>query len=208
MGGSSDPDEQRIIGYGFRNPFRMIVKPGTNDVWVADVGWNTWEEIDRIPDITVARNFGWPCFEGTGSPGYTGLNICPTQDQTTAAYFKYNHGDSVVPGDGCTVGSSAIAGMAFYAGASNYPSNYTNALFFSDYTRRCMWVMFPGTGGDPDPANVAAFASNANGPVDLQIGPDGNLYYSDYRQRPDHPRSSTAWPRSPSRPARRPETPR
>jgi uncharacterized repeat protein (TIGR01451 family) len=158
----------------------MMIKPGTNDVWVADVGWNTWEEINRIPDITVARNYGWPCFEGPGEPGYTGLNICPTQDQTTAAYFQYNHGDSVVPGDGCAVGSSAIAGMAFYAGASNYPSNYTNALFFSDYTRRCMWVMFPGAGGDPDPTNVAAFAANAAGPVDLQIGPDGNIYYADY----------------------------
>ena len=180
MGGSSDLNEQRIIGYGFRNPFRMIVKPGTNDVWVADVGWSTWEEINRIPDITVARNYGWPCFEGPASPGYTGLNICPTQDLTTAPYFEYNHGDSVVPGDGCSVGSSAIAGMAFYQGASNYPSNYTNALFFSDYTRRCMWVMFPGAGGDPDPTNVVAFAANAAGPVDLQMGPDGNLYYSDY----------------------------
>src|SRR6266496_5706983 len=56
--GSSDPNERRIIGYGFRNPFRMIVKPGTNDVWVADVGSGTWEEIDRIPDITSARNYG------------------------------------------------------------------------------------------------------------------------------------------------------
>ena len=37
---SGDANERRIIGYGFRNPFRMIVKPGTNDVWIADVGWN------------------------------------------------------------------------------------------------------------------------------------------------------------------------
>jgi uncharacterized repeat protein (TIGR01451 family) len=179
LGGSSDPDEQRIIGYGFRNPFRMIVKPGTNDVWIADVGASSYEEIDRIPDITTARNYGWPCFEGpTGY--FTGLNICPPQGETIQPYFTYNHGSSVVPGDGCSIGSSAIAGMAFYGGASNYPSDYTNALFFSDYTRHCMWVMFPGANGDPDPANIAAFAANANGPVDLQIGPDGNLYYVDF----------------------------
>ncbi|HEY2512387.1 MAG TPA: PQQ-dependent sugar dehydrogenase, partial [Polyangiaceae bacterium] len=179
MGGSGDPDEQRIIGFGFRNPFRMIVKPGTNDVWVADVGWNTWEEINRVPDHSVARNFGWPCFEGN-STQYTGLNICPTQAQTTAPYFLYNHGAQVTAGDGCPTGSSSVAGMAFYGGASNYPSSYNNALFFSDYSRHCVWVMLPGTGGDPNPANVIPFASGAQGPVDLQIGPDGNVYYSDF----------------------------
>jgi uncharacterized repeat protein (TIGR01451 family) len=179
MGGSSDPNEQRIIGYGLRNPFRMMIKPGTNDVWIADVGWNAWEEINHIPDITTARNFGWPCFEGDFSQ-YTGHNICPTQAQTTAPFFSYEHGVSVVPNDGCVTGSSAIAGMAFYAGASNYPSNYNNALFFSDYSRDCMWVMFPGGNGDPDPTTRIAFASNAAGPVDLQIGPDGNVYYADF----------------------------
>ena len=179
LGGSSDLDEQRIIGYGFRNPFRMIVKPGTNDVWVADVGAGSYEEVDRIPDLTTARNYGWPCFEGP--TGYiTGLNICPLQSLTTGPFFTYNHSASVVAGDGCPTGSSSIAGMAFYQGASNYPSNYTNALFFSDYSRHCMWVMFPGAGGDPDPSLRAAFASQASGPVDLQIGPDGDLYYVDF----------------------------
>ena len=177
--GSVDANERRIIGFGLRNPFRTIVKPGTNDVWIADVGWGTWEEINRIPDLTSARNFGWPCFEGN-APQYTGLNICPAQAQTTAPVYTYNHGASVVSGDGCATGSSSVAGMAFYGGASNYPSNYTGALFFSDYSRKCVWVMFPGGGGDPDPNNRAAFAANANGPVDLQIGPDGDLYYVDF----------------------------
>ncbi|MFY9549893.1 MAG: PQQ-dependent sugar dehydrogenase, partial [Thermoanaerobaculia bacterium] len=177
--GSSDPNEQRIIGYGFRNPFRMIVKPGTNDVWIADVGWSAWEEIDRIPDLTSARNFGWPCFEGPGTR-YTGLNICPTQDQTTGAVFQYNHSSVAVPGDGCPAGGSAIAGMAFYLGGSNYPATYDGAFFLSDFTRNCVWVMFAGAGGDPDPATIAPFASSAQGPVDMQVGPDGNVYYVDF----------------------------
>ncbi|MCP6769902.1 hypothetical protein NL529_34150, partial [Klebsiella pneumoniae] len=42
------------------------------------------------------------------------------------------------------------------------------------------WVMFPDGGGNPNPAATAAFASNAAGPVDLRIGPDGNLYYVDF----------------------------
>src|SRR5262249_41314610 len=106
--------------------------------------------------------------------------ICPTQAQTIAPYFTYNHSSTVVAGDGCTTGSSSISGMAFYGGASNYPATYNNALFFADYSRKCVWVMLPGTGGDPNPANILPFASGAQGPVDLQIGPDGNVYYPDF----------------------------
>ncbi len=176
---SGDVNEQRIIGFGFRNPFRMIVRPGTNEVWIADVGWNTWEELNKIPDLTVARNYGWPCYEGNFAQ-YTGLNICPPQAQTVLPVLTYNHSVPVVPGDGCTTGSSSVAGMAFYQGGSNYPSNYPNALFFSDYSRKCLWVMFPDGSGNPNPASVAAFANTAAGPVDLRIGPDGNLYYVDF----------------------------
>ena len=43
-----------------------------------------------------------------------------------------------------------------------------------------MWVIFAGTGGDPDPSTTAAFASTAQGPVDIQLGPDGNFYYVDF----------------------------
>ncbi len=177
--GSGDVNEQRIIAYGLRNPFRTIVRPGTNEVWIADVGWGTWEEINRIPDISVARNFGWPCFEGSGAQ-YTGLNICPAQGLTTAPFLAYNHGAQVVANDGCPTGSSSVAGLAFYTGGSNYPASYQGALLFSDYSRKCMWVMFAGTGGDPDPATTAAFASTAQGPVDVRLGPDGNFYYVDF----------------------------
>ncbi len=180
LASSSDLNERRIVGYGLRNPFRMIVKPGTSDVWIADVGWSTWEEINRLPDVSTVRNFGWPCYEGNATQ-YTGLTICPsTIGQTTTPFYTYNHSASVVAGDGCTTGSSSVAGMAFYQGGSNYPASYDGALFFSDYSRKCLWVMFPGGSGDPDPANRAAFAATAQGPVDLQIGPDGNLYYADF----------------------------
>lgn len=47
---SSDLNARRIVGYGMRNPFRFAIRPGTNDLWIGDVGWSTWEEIERIPD--------------------------------------------------------------------------------------------------------------------------------------------------------------
>jgi uncharacterized repeat protein (TIGR01451 family) len=189
---STDANARRIIGYGFRNPFRFTIKPGTNDVWIADVGWNTWEEIDRVPDLTSARDFGWPCYEGAGhQSAYDSahLNICENlyaAGTATAPFFAYNHGDHVVANDGCPTGGSAVAGLAFYTGTGNYPPGYAGALFFSDYTRQCVWVMLPGVGGDPDPTNIIPFASSVGsgadgaGAVDVQLGPDGNVYYVDY----------------------------
>ncbi len=41
--------------------------------------------------------------------------------------------------------------------------------------------MFPGTNGDPDPSTLSAFSSaTGGGPVDLEVGPDGNVYYADF----------------------------
>jgi glucose/arabinose dehydrogenase len=58
---TGDDNARRIVAEGLRNPFRFTMKPGTNEVWVGDVGWNTWEEINRIPDPKAGlTNFGWP----------------------------------------------------------------------------------------------------------------------------------------------------
>ncbi|MGH2925424.1 MAG: PKD domain-containing protein, partial [Solirubrobacterales bacterium] len=53
------------------------------------------------------------------------------------------------------------------------------ALFFADYSRKCIWVMQRGGSSTPSPTHVKTFVAGAAHPVDLQIGPDGNLYYAD-----------------------------
>jgi hypothetical protein len=65
--------------------------------------------------------------------------------------------------------------MAF--GGSSFTAPYTRALFFSDFARNCIWAMLPGANGLPDPARVVSIVSGAAGPVDLERGPGGDLYY-------------------------------
>ena len=48
LSGHSDANARRMLAYGMRNPFRMAIRPGTNDVFMADVGGGWWEEIDRV----------------------------------------------------------------------------------------------------------------------------------------------------------------
>jgi PKD repeat protein len=90
----------------------------------------------------------------------------------------------VVTYTGCASGGSSITGMAFYQGGS-YPAKYDGALFFADHTRDEIWAMLPGSNGLPDPSRVESFVgvdstgAAAGHPVDLKIGPGGDLFYVD-----------------------------
>jgi glucose/arabinose dehydrogenase len=181
----ADQNARRIIAYGLRNPFRFDVRPGTQQIWVGDVGWDTWEEIDRIADIDdgIAENFGWPCYEGVGrQPAYDAvdLNSCESLYGTgqTGPYYTYNHNAKVVPSDSCSAGTSSVSGVAFENG-SNYPSDYDGALFFADASRGCVWAMKRGAGIDPSPSQLSEFVGGAGTPVQVLTGPGGDVFYVD-----------------------------
>jgi uncharacterized repeat protein (TIGR01451 family) len=195
----TDLNARRIVAYGLRNPFRFAIRPGTNDVYVGDVGYDAFDEIDRIPAPgSPMENFGWPCYEGghdaSGTPnsqrqaGFDAgnLNICENlyaqgDGAVNAPYFSYSPYE-VIAGESCPNGASTIAGLAFepQSGVS-YPSAYRGNLFFGDYSRGCIWTMRPGTNGLPDPSTRATFADGAANPVDMEIGPGGDILYVDYR---------------------------
>ena len=78
-----------------------------------------------------------------------------------------------MPGDQASIGTPL-----FYTGGK-YPAHYDNALFFSDYARQCLFVMPPGANGLPNAGAVEEFSTQVGGIVDLEIGPDGDLYYLD-----------------------------
>ncbi|HET6728638.1 MAG TPA: PQQ-dependent sugar dehydrogenase, partial [Jiangellaceae bacterium] len=187
--GSSDPNARRIVAYGLRNPFRIGVRPGTGEVWVGDVGWNTWEDIHRIQNPTAAvLNLGWPCYEGAGrQSGYDSANLSICENLYAAGtgavqnpLFAWNHGAQVVPGESCPTGSSSAAGIAFVPSSSTYPTDYRGALMFADYSRDCIWAMLPGADGVPSPSNLRTFSAGAANPVHLQFGPGGDLFYVDF----------------------------
>jgi glucose/arabinose dehydrogenase len=190
MAASADANARRIIAYGLRNPFRFTVRPGTSELWVGDVGWNEWEEINWIPSPTdaVVENFGWPCYEGNNAQsGYqsANLNICTglygQSGAHTRPYHAYHHNAKVVADDACQPGSSSIAGLAFeFNSGSSFPAEYDDALFFADYSRDCIWVMKKGADGRPAPGQIRPFVQPAANPVNLEMGPDGNLYYPDF----------------------------
>ncbi|MDF5758238.1 LamG-like jellyroll fold domain-containing protein [Spongiactinospora sp. TRM90649] len=184
--GSADANVARIVANGMRNPFRITNRPGTDEIWYGEVGWSTYEEIGRVVNPTGSvQNFGWPCYEGPNRQGgYDNLNLTLCENlyaqgagAHAAPYFAWNHNARVVPGEPCPSGGSSASGVAFYEGG-DYPDTYDGALFFSDYSRGCVWVMPRGANGLPATGSVATFDS-ATPVVELETGPEGDLFAVD-----------------------------
>lgn len=139
--GSPDERARRILAYGFRNPFRFTIRPGTDEVYVGDVGQNEWEELDRLtsPPAGGVLNFGWPCFEGGNggsltSPDWVAFaNAVPSEappcktlyenpNLVTAPIWAYGHKNGnpapaglLFSGDQCDASpGAAFSGLAFY----------------------------------------------------------------------------------------------
>ncbi len=136
------------------------------------------------PDRPTIDNFGWPCKENTAPTATTSASPSASASSTASCRPRTRTtptgtAQAIISGDGCPTNSgSSTSGVAFYEGG-NYPAEYDGALFFADYSRRCIWVMFPGADGVPDPSTRTLFRQSSAFPVELEIGPNGDLYYVD-----------------------------
>src|SRR5262249_43782650 len=124
--------------------------PGTGRMFINDVGFNTWEEIN---DGAPGANYGWPATEGDFNQA--------SFPNFTRPFYAYNH----------SVGQ-AISGGAFYNPATNqFPADYAADYFFAGYGGG--WIKRIDTATKA----VTDFASAIPNPVDLKVGSDGSLYY-------------------------------
>ncbi len=193
-------NRSRAWMYGFRNPFRIALNPGSERIYVGDVGTSYYEEINE----GKGANFGWPCYEGgfleryqqegaaTSSIPQVGYKAAPrTVDFCNALYsqgqgavrkslFTYRH-----PYDenGKDLGAS-VTGLAFYTGTS-YPQRHRGALFFADYAQRFIRYLTFDSAGTATSHSFATEVGSNLGAVELLIGPDENLYavYIDLKTR-------------------------
>jgi glucose/arabinose dehydrogenase len=188
LASSADANARRIVAFGLRNPFRFTIDPATHEVYVGNVGWNDFEEIDRFnPAAEDPYNSGWPCYEGPERQlNYESahLSLCESlyADPSAASFpfFSYRHRQGLTAGDPCLdFRGSAVSGFAFYD-EGPFPSSYRGAMFFADSVRGCIYAMFPGSDGRPDPSTVTTFMSHSDpySGTDLEVGPDGDLYYA------------------------------
>jgi glucose/arabinose dehydrogenase len=64
------------VAYGLRNPWRFSLDAATGALYIGDVGFHLWEEVNVLPDPTVGLyNFGWSACEGDRA--FTDLDADP-----------------------------------------------------------------------------------------------------------------------------------
>jgi glucose/arabinose dehydrogenase len=119
-----------IWALGLRNPWRYSFDATTNDLWIADVGQNTWEEVNFVAAGSAGGlNFGWPLMEGLH---------CFQQAECDATgllppVIEYDHS-----------GNCSITGGHVYRGS--IPA-LQGVYFYADYCSMRIWAATPAGDG-------------------------------------------------------------
>jgi glucose/arabinose dehydrogenase len=163
--GSTDGTRTEIYAYGLRNPFRISHRAKNHQFYLADVGQDTWEEVDLL---TPGANYGWPYREGKCAIYEREPNCTPNPGQYTDPLLVYVHPN----------GSGAgITAMAFYEGTI-WPAQYRDRLFFADFNSA--WI---GTFNLNTPEQgFTKFATDMTALVDMEATAEGIYGVSIYDQ--------------------------
>lgn len=163
-----------IIHIGLRHPWKWAFDPVTWDMWIADVGAESREEIDHVPAGVYGRNFGWSVMEGTTC--YTD-GSCPQPNGPcnapiyTPPVFEYGHNL------GCSVTGGVVYRGALLPGL-------VGRYVFADFCSNRIWSVGPdGNGGfDTILHDVTLYPGGTFLILTTSIGLDGDgeILVSDY----------------------------
>lgn len=185
----------RVWAYGFRNPYRFTVRPGSGStipsagspgvIYLGDVGWNDWEEMDVI--TSSGFNGGWPCHEGpvvqseyasAGQPTHVtcdsaGITLDDPRPFSEPISYWHHRLDYAGNPPGFT-GNTSTAGV-FYTDTL-YPAQYRGKYFHGDYGSNWLRVATMTAGNAM--ISFDGFGTNMEGPVCFAKEPGtGNLLY-------------------------------
>jgi glucose/arabinose dehydrogenase len=111
---------------GLRNPWRFSFDRVTGDLFIGDVGYSTWEEIDMAPAAsTGGENWGWRCYEGAHPYNTTG---CGPVTDYELPILEYAH----------SLGRCSVTGGYRYRGISS--PGLLGAYLFGDYCTGDVWA--------------------------------------------------------------------
>ncbi|MEW5248433.1 PQQ-dependent sugar dehydrogenase [Microbulbifer sp. 2201CG32-9] len=129
-----NPFGDEIWSYGLRNPWRPSFDRSSGDLWIADVGQNSWEEVNFQPaSSSGGTNWGWRCYEGNNPFNTSG---CPSPSTLEFPIWEYSRGGSPF--------RCSVTGGYVYRGSA-IPS-LDGTYFFADYCSDQIWSLkYDGT---------------------------------------------------------------
>ncbi|NJN53944.1 MAG: PQQ-dependent sugar dehydrogenase [Anaerolineae bacterium] len=162
-----------IWAYGLRNPWRMAFDAQTGDLYIADVGESTREEVNFQPaGHGAGANYGWPWFEGSATTAAEDVDAI-NRDDFVFPITDYDH----LALGGCSV----IGGDVYYGQAL---PELTGKFLFGDFCSGFVWALEVAEDGQGkvktllrDPAiRQSAFATDGDGEMYLLDVATGNMY--------------------------------
>ena len=163
-----------IWAIGMRNPYRWTFDRVTGEMYIADVGQNSWEEIDYEPaGFAGGRNYGWDIMEGTHC--HEPLINCDDGDPVlTYPIYEYSSASG---------GNCSITGGVVYHG-TQLPMIQGQYLF-ADYCSSKFWSVLVSGGAVADTTEWTSQISPStdgfivNTIVGIGDGNDGEVYIID-----------------------------
>jgi uncharacterized repeat protein (TIGR03806 family) len=149
-----------IYAFGVRNPWRWNFDPPTGALWLGDVGQNLYEEVDRVE---LGKNYGWSCREGLHDYDPADPSGCNGPFEEPLSEYPHTNGNNSITGGFVYRGSAIPALVGRYV--------------FADFGSGRIWALAPdGAGGYTN----EELADTQTGPSSFGVGPDGELYITDY----------------------------
>ena len=160
---ADNPFGNEIWAYGLRNPWRMSFDSMTGDLYIADVGQGTWEEIDYLPAGSPGgTNFGWDFREGAHD--YEGTAPSGLVDPVA----EYSHAE----------GGCSVTGGYVYRGAM---TEWNGIYLYGDYCTGFIWGLIRSNDGwqkqllfDVD-VTITSFGQDEAGEIYL-LSDSGGIY--------------------------------
>lgn len=153
-----------IWALGLRNPWRFSFDTATGDLYLGDVGDQTWEEVNYEPAGSPGgRNYGWPIMEGMHCHDNPGCNT----DGKTLPVWEYQQID----------GNCAIIGGVVYRG-DDIP-DLVGTYLYGDF---CSGRVF-GLRRSQGVWESAELYDADYGFSSFGYGEDRNVYMSEYASR-------------------------
>jgi glucose/arabinose dehydrogenase len=126
--------DARVFHYGLRNPFRFSFDSATGDLYIGNVGQESFDEVEFAASGSSAINFGWPDFEGRDG------NTCPAGVPLRAG-STHTQPIHVIDGTSTTALVISVIGGAVYRGSA-IPRLQGAYVFGEYYPGRPMGALF------------------------------------------------------------------
>ncbi len=121
---ASNPYGNEVYAVGLRNPFRWSFDRATYDMWIGDVGQDSYEEVNFRPaDSALNVNYGWHCYEGVDVFAAGGCTL-PNSVHTLPIYFYPTPNPAgAITGGRVYRGNTYIGFRGYYVATDFYTGN-------------------------------------------------------------------------------------